>query len=265
MEYFSIGSGSSGNCAYIGTDNTKILLDAGISGKRVQNALENSNIDTFDLDGVFITHEHRDHISCLGVLARRYNIPIYATKKTLDKIINNIDLGEIDNSLFFEIENNSSFTIKDMTINTIPISHDAIDPVGYSFESNGKRLGIVTDLGCYDDSLISFLSGIDSIVIESNHDLRMLETGIYPYPLKKRIAGDYGHISNETCGELLSKLLHDNLNWIVLAHLSQENNYEQLALESVKLEINISDTKYRASDFPIYTAPRLVKGNTLLV
>lgn len=260
MKYFSIGSGSSGNCAFIGTNNANILLDAGISGKRVEESLNENNINPYDIDGIFITHEHRDHVSCLGVLARRFDIPIYATKDTLNDLKNRNDLGKISFSLFNEINNNSTTIIKDLTIKTIPISHDAADPVGYKFECDEKKLGIVTDLGCYDESLVSFLSNLDAIVIESNHDVRMLETGIYPYQLKKRIAGEFGHISNEVCGELLSKILHDDLKWIVLAHLSQENNYERLALESVKLEISISDNKYRANDFQIFVAPRKTKS-----
>ncbi len=256
MEYFSIGSGSSGNCAYIGSGNTKLLLDAGISGKGVKESLEVHDIDIEDIDGILITHEHRDHVACLGVLARRYKIPIYATSKTIGQLSNNSCLGAIDKELFVPIGQSDEFNIGDIRIESFPITHDAVEPVAYKFKDDNGSLGIVTDIGCFDENIINAISNLDAIVLEANHDIRMLETGIYPYQLKRRIASDLGHLSNEDCGILLSKILHDRLKWIVLAHLSAENNYDKLALESVYLEITIADNKYRAKDFPIYVAPR---------
>ena len=265
MEYFSIGSGSSGNCAYIGSKNTGLLLDAGVSGKRVKESLEAYSIDIENINGILITHEHRDHISSLGVLARKYKIHVYATCKTIRQLSNNSCLGEIDKGLFVPIGQSDEFNIGDISIESFPIPHDAAEPVAYKFKNNRKCLGIVTDIGSFDDNIINLMSGLDAVVLEANHDVRMLETGVYPYQLKRRIAGDLGHLSNEDCGRLLSRILHDNLKWIVLAHLSAENNYDKLALESVYLEITIADNKYRAKDFPIYIAPRKCAGDMLYI
>lgn len=258
MEFFTIGSASSGNCSYIGTQGTAILIDAGISGKRTVSALNEKDISPEDIDAILVTHEHRDHISCLGVLLRKYNIPVYATQGTIDEILSAPIIGEVDESLFHPIDSKDSFFLGDIKVQAIPTSHDARSPCAFRLEHGDDSVALVTDLGEYDERIISKLQGLSGILIEANHDVRMLETGIYPYHLKKRIASNLGHLSNEDCGKLLSRLLHDDMRWVILGHLSAENNYDKLAKESVSLEIALSDTPYRAGDFPIDVAERKI-------
>lgn len=256
MRLCSIASGSSGNCIYVGTDTTHVLVDVGISRKRTEEGLKSLGICPGELDAIFVTHEHSDHISGLGVFSRKYNVPIYATTRTVDAIKGARSLGEIDGELFQTVKADERFTIKDMTVNPMRISHDAADPVAYRFSYGRQKIGVVTDLGTYNDYTVECLKGMDALLLEANHDVNMLHVGPYPYPLKQRILGDRGHLSNENSGRLLSRLLHDKLQYIVLGHLSKENNMPELAYETVKLEITQSDNCYKAGDFPIQVAKR---------
>ena len=256
MRLCSIASGSSGNCIYVGTDTTHVLVDVGISRKRTEEGLKSLGICPGELDAIFVTHEHSDHISGLGVFSRKYNVPIYATTRTVDAIKGARSLGEIDGELFQTVKADERFTIKDMTVNPMRISHDAADPVAYRFSYGRQKIGVVTDLGTYTDYTVECLNGMDALLLEANHDVNMLQVGPYPYPLKQRILGDRGHLSNENSGRLLSRLLHDKLQYIVLGHLSKENNMPELAYETVKLEITQSDNCYKAGDFPIQVAKR---------
>lgn len=256
MRLCSIASGSSGNCICVGTESHQVLIDAGISGKRVENGLQQIGLTTKDINGILITHEHSDHISGLGVLSRRYGLPIYATEKTIQAILSVKSVGKIDESLFHVIKPDEKFTIGDMQIEPIRISHDAADPVAYLLSQGRKKMGVVTDLGKYDKYIIDKLQGLDVLLLEANHDIHMLQVGSYPYPLKQRILGDKGHLSNELSGQLLSHVLHDKLKAVLLGHLSQENNYAELAYETVRLEIDMGDTPYKADDFPIHVAKR---------
>lgn len=174
----------------------------------------------------------------------------------MDAIKGARSLGEIDGELFQTVKADESFTIKDMTVNPMRISHDAADPVAYRFSYGRQKIGVVTDLGTYNDYTVECLKGMDALLLEANHDVNMLQVGPYPYPLKQRILGDRGHLSNENSGRLLSRLLHDKLQYIVLGHLSKENNMPELAYETVKLEITQSDNCYKAGDFPIQVAKR---------
>lgn len=256
LELYSIASGSSGNCICVGTDNTHVLVDAGISGKRIENGLNCVDLTCNDLDGVLITHEHIDHIAGIGVLARRYGIPMYATGGTIDAILHTKSVGKIDASLFREISPKENFMIGDMTFHPIPISHDAADPVAYRFTNGKQKMAVMTDLGTYDQNIVDELQQLDALLLEANHDIRMLQMGSYPYPLKQRILGGRGHLSNERSGQLLGQLLHDMFGTVMLGHLSKENNYPDLAYETVRLEVTMGDNPYTAEDFPIYVAKR---------
>lgn len=256
LELCSIASGSSGNCICVGSDNTHVLIDAGVSGKRIENGLNACDLKTSEMQGILVTHEHIDHIAGLGVLARRYGIPIYTTEGTMQAILQNSSVGKVDTSLFHVFEKGKDFVIGDLTIKPLSISHDAADPVAYRIASNERSAAVITDLGTYDQSLIDELQGLDALLLEANHDVNMLQTGIYPYPLKQRILGDRGHLSNERCGQLLCELLHDNLSGVLLGHLSKENNYEELAYEAVRLEVTLGDNPYKAEDFPMFVAKR---------
>ena len=256
MRLCSIASGSSGNCIYVGTDTTHVLVDVGISRKRTEEGLNSLGICPGELDAIFVTHEHSDHISGLGVFSRKYNVPIYATPKTLDAIRGCRSLGAIDDGLFQTVKADESFTIKDMTVNPMRISHDAAEPVAYRFSYGKQKIGVITDLGTYNDYTIESLRGMDALLLEANHDVNMLQVGPYPYPLKQRILGDRGHLSNENSGRLLSRLLHDKLQYIVLGHLSKENNLPELAYETVKVELLLHNIDLDKANFTLRVASR---------
>lgn len=241
----SIASGSSGNCVYVGNENTNIIIDAGISGKRIVEGLSGIGVDPSDLDAILITHEHSDHISGLGVMARRYEIPIYATVETIHAILRTKSVGKIKKELFHIVEADSPVDVKDMSITPFSISHDASNPVCYTVSSNEHKIGVATDLGTYDDYIISNLEGCEMLLLEANHDINMLEVGNYPYILKRRILGEKGHLSNDNSGRLIDRLLTSQLKYIFLGHLSKENNYPELAYETVKYELEETKNPYR--------------------
>ena len=237
MNLYSIASGSSGNCIYVGNEDTNILIDAGISGKRVVEGLTSIDINPEKLHGLLITHEHSDHIKGVGVLARKFKVPIYATAETINAMLRSSTIGRIPSELLQIIEPDQSFLINDIKVNPFSISHDAANPLAYTFEQNGGKIGIATDLGTYDDYIVKNLQGCDALLIEANHDINMLQVGSCSYVLKKRILGDRGHLSNDNSGRLLCEIYHEKLKTIILGHLSNENNYPDLAYETVKYEL----------------------------
>ena len=256
MRFVSIASGSSGNSIYVGTDTTHILVDAGISGKRIEQGLNEIGVKGSELGGVVITHEHSDHIKGLGILARKYEVPIYATRETLEEIQGNKTLGEYPKELLKPVLPDVEFSVGDMRIKPFSIDHDGANPVAYRIQSGKKSVAVATDMGHFDQYIIDHLQNLDGLLLESNHDVRMLETGPYPYYLKRRILGDHGHLSNDSAGRLLNYILHDHMKHIFLGHLSKENNMEELAYETVRLEITMGDCPYTGNDFPIYVAER---------
>ena len=256
MRLCSLYSGSSGNAIYAGSEHTHILIDAGVSAKKIIEALNRLSIKPEELNGILITHEHTDHISGLGVMLRKFGIPVYGTKRTLEAISRYKYLGTVDFSLFHGIEPEQPFIIEDLTINPISTWHDAADPVCYTLSDGRHKVSVATDLGDFDEHIVDSLSGSDAMLIEANHDVRMLEVGPYPYRLKQRILGKKGHLSNERGGQLVKSLLNDHIKGIYLGHLSKENNYPELAFEAVKAELtgNIYSKDYR--DFNIMIANR---------
>lgn len=221
MRFVSLASGSSGNSTYIGTDHTHILVDAGISCRRIDTGLQDLGIKTKELNGIFITHEHSDHIQGLKVLSKKYQVPIYGTEETLEQIERIDKKKEIDTNLFRSILPDVPLEIGDMTVHPFSNSHDAANPLAYRVESGGKTAAVVTDLGTYSDYTIRNLEHVDVLLLEANHDVHMLETGSYPYYLKRRILSSMGHLSNDACGELLNSVLHDGIKNIFLGHLSK--------------------------------------------
>lgn len=256
MRLCSIASGSSGNCIYVGSEATHLLVDVGISGKKTEAGLNSLGLKPSDLDGILITHEHADHINGLGVLSRKYGIPIYATPGTIEAILTCSNVGKIDEGLFREVKADTKIIIKDLGVNPMRISHDAAEPVAYRISYGSKKVGICTDLGIYNDYTVECLKGMDAVLLEANHDVNMLQVGPYPYYLKQRILGDRGHLSNENSGRLLSRILHDKLQAIILGHLSKENNLPELAYEAVRMEITMGDNPYKANDFRMMVANR---------
>lgn len=256
MRMMSIASGSSGNCIYIGSDNTHILIDAGVSRKKILEGLATADLSVNDISAVFVTHEHSDHIKGLGVLTRKDKVPVYSTRGTRDGIFEAGTLGELPGELFRVIEPDSDICIDDLQIHAFRVSHDAKEPVAYTVTCGEKKAGVITDLGYYDDYIVNNLTGSQAMLVEANHDVNLLQVGSYPYYLKQRILGNKGHLSNEVSGKLINDLLNDNVNTVLLGHLSKENNYDKLAFETVRLEIDMSENGYKAKDFDIEVAKR---------
>lgn len=254
MYFGTIASGSSGNCLYVGTDTTHLLIDAGVSCKKILAGLESFGVDGRDIQAILVTHEHSDHICGIGVLSRKFHIPVYSTCKTLYEIQNVKSLGDLSKSHFFVIDPGRAFSIGDIKVEAFSIPHDAVDPVSYTFESQGFKIGTVTDLGCYDDEIIHCLENSDLLYVEANHDIRMLQAGPYPYPLKQRILGNRGHLCNEMTGKLVALLHNERLKHVILGHLSKENNYPDLALETVLLEAFGAGIGQERPD--VFVAPR---------
>lgn len=248
MQLCSIASGSSGNCIYVGSETTHILIDVGVSAKRIEAGLMEIGVDPKTLAGILITHEHSDHIQGLGVMARRYHIPIFGTVETIHAILKQRNIGRIEEELLNYILSDEAFLLGDIMVEPYSISHDASNPVCYTFQKDGKKVGMATDLGNYDGYTIEKLSGSHLLYMEANHDVNMLMVGGYPYYLKQRILGDRGHLSNDSSAKLICELFNDKLQHIVLGHLSKENNYAELAYETVRYEV--TQAAKEASDMP---------------
>lgn len=231
IRYISVASGSSGNCHYIEKNGTKILIDAGISGKRIENALKEHNADLIDLSAVMITHEHTDHIKSVGVISRRYDVPVYATEKTWAKMGD--CLGKIKEEHKRVFVPYQDIEINDLLVRGFSTSHDAVDSCGFTLTDGNARMAIATDLGCITKSVQDSITGCELVVLESNHDIEMLKVGSYPYYLKKRVLSEYGHLSNVAAGDIAASLVESGTKAVLLAHLSQENNMPIIAYQTV--------------------------------
>lgn len=230
FEFSILSSGSSGNSTYIGTKNTKILIDAGLSGKKIEQALLHINLLPSELDAIFVTHEHSDHIDGVGVLSRRFNIPIFATNGTWDAMKNKIGNISYENKKIIYPE--EYCYVNDIVIKPFSVSHDANEPVCFAIKNNFKKIVIATDIGYVSKSLIENLRHCDVLLLESNYDIDMLKKSNYNYVLKKRILGKFGHLSNCTSAKLLACVMNDRLKNVVLCHLSDENNNPTLAYDT---------------------------------
>ena len=229
MRFSVLASGSSGNACYIETEITSILIDAGLSGLECRKRLTSINVDPKRLDALIVTHEHSDHIRGVGPLSRHLNIPVYLNAPTLRK--GHKTLGNL--ACPVTIQTGQTITINDLTVETFTKCHDAADPIGMVISSNGSRLGFITDLGRSTPLIEDRLKGCKALIIEFNHDVEMLETGPYPLELKRRIRGSDGHLSNHQAGALLCSISHQNLELVVLAHVSDKNNDQHRALAEV--------------------------------
>lgn len=232
LKYCSIGSGSSGNCHYIEYKNTSILVDAGLSGKRITTGLDDIGVDIEKISGIFITHEHSDHIKGAGIISRKYNIPIFANIKTWCAMKDK--LGNIENNNMKVFENEKSYSMGDVVIRPFSISHDASDAVGYNFYVGNEKMSIATDIGVVTNNIRRHLYKSKLVILESNYDENMLMMGSYPYSLKKRVISDEGHLSNEDASKFCVELINQGTQRILLGHLSRENNFPELAYETSK-------------------------------
>lgn len=223
IQFVSLVSGSSGNASFLSDGRTNILIDCGLSGKRLKELL--SKIDVTDIDAVLITHEHSDHTKGAGVAVRKYNVPLYATENTHVCMKN---IGKIEDRRI--VKSGEYFEIGNIAVKPFEIPHDAAEPVGYSFEIGNEKFTVATDIGHMNGDLLNNLSGSKMIILESNHDVEMLRCGGYPYPLKQRILGDFGHLSNENAAKTAAYLVKSGTENIALGHLSRENNYPEIAM-----------------------------------
>ncbi len=231
--YCPLASGSKGNCLYLGTKKTKILIDAGISGRATKRKLEEIGVELDEIRAILISHPHSDHIQGLKTLAFRYGIPVLANSETAKEIF-----GIFRECPQFKIfTTGETFTFEDIEIHPFSIQHDTVDPVAFTLKADGIKMGVCTDLGYATTLVKTHLKECDYLVVESNHEPSMVHACPRPMYYKQRVLGRSGHLSNEACGELLAEVMHDGLRHIHLAHLSQECNSPETALERVKEKI----------------------------
>ncbi|MGX7013110.1 MBL fold metallo-hydrolase [Vagococcus silagei] len=222
-----LASGSSGNCLYVETGTQRILVDAGLSGKKITGLLAQIDRKPEDLDAILVTHEHRDHIHGVGVLARKYNLDVYAnedTWKAMDPMIGKIDV--VQKHIF---NMGSTLTLGDVDIESFGVSHDAVAPQFYQFHKDKKSFVLLTDTGYCSDRVRGIIKNADAYLMESNHDINMLRVGSYPWSTKQRILGDRGHLSNVDGALVATDVIGDKTKRIYLGHLSRENNLKELA------------------------------------
>lgn len=227
-----LASGSSGNSLYIESEKKHLLVDAGLSGKKITSLMAEVGKNPADLDAVLVTHEHRDHIHGVGVLARKYGLDVYANEGTWQAMDGM--LGKIDVAQKHIFEMGKVLTFGDMDVESFGVSHDAAAPQFYRFHKDGKSFVMLTDTGYCSDHVRGIIRDADAYLVESNHDLEMLRMGPYPWSLKQRILGDRGHLSNEDGALVMTDIIGDNTKRIYLGHLSKENNMKELAHLTMK-------------------------------
>jgi len=231
LKICSLFSGSDGNATYIGTSNTNILVDAGLTLRDTVNALRGIDVSPYELDAIIVSHEHIDHIRGVGALSRKFDIPVYANEETWKAMEGKIGDIALHNIRVFYTS--MDFYINDINVQSYAIPHDAAQPVGFCFYNSNKKISITTDLGHTNTSILNMVADSDLVLLEANHDVHMLQVGPYPWPLKKRIMGMYGHLSNEQAGLTLVGMIRSKMMYVLLAHLSKENNFPELAYETV--------------------------------
>jgi len=238
LRFLSIGSGSSGNCYYFGDLKHGILIDAGISSRTVRKELKQIGVDFSQIMGIFITHDHHDHIKSVGTLGEKFNIPVYATYKTHEGIDNSYGMTQklLGSKRF--LENGQEMEIGGFCISSFPVSHDGTDNAGYFLKYENHRIVVATDLGYVNEPIYKYIPQSDIVIIEANYDLEMLKNGRYPSYLKQRILSDTGHLGNHDAGKFLAENWHSELQHVYLCHLSNDNNHPELAKKTVEMYLN---------------------------
>lgn len=259
MYFCSLSSGSSGNCMYVGNDKNKILIDVGLSKKQIMTSLGFINVKLKSIDGVLITHEHLDHCKGLSALSKDYNLPVYLNRGTYEAILNK---GyNIKNMVIIE---NDEFCIGDLDIKTFRVPHDAVDPVGYTIMNKNRKISIVTDVGYISNEIFDNIKNSNVILIESNYNEYMVKMSSYPQFLKDRILGEYGHLSNEECGNIVVELIKNFPKRIILGHLSKTNNFPELAYKTVEKIVSTNGFEV-GKDLKLTVAHRDLPSNYLRV
>lgn len=230
ITFASLISSSSGNSTLVSDGKTNLLVDCGASGKCIEGLLKDIDFNAGDIDAILVTHEHTDHIKGVGVLSRKYNIPIYATAETHLAM----NIGKIKEENIISVSKDKPFEIGTVGVTAFSIPHDAADPVGYRFNLGEEQAAVATDIGEMNKYIEGYLFGSDRVLIESNHDVQMLEFGSYPYELKRRILSPQGHLSNDNAAKTVLKLVEKGTRKIMLGHLSKENNTPDIAYRTVE-------------------------------
>ncbi len=255
LQFCPLFSGSSGNCLYIGASETKILIDAGVSGAKIEKELKSIGVEPASIRAILVTHEHNDHTTSVGILSRRYDIPVYATQGTWLGMGKKV--GYIDDKNHIEIMPDEDFFIGDLNISPFITPHDANEPCGYVIGLGNASVAIATDIGCVRESWLKKVEDCDAIILESNYDEAMLNAGPYTYELKRRILSRKGHLSNDDAGKAAVELARRGVRSITLGHISKENNFPELAYRSVMSALNQAGFQENDDACPkIYVAGR---------
>lgn len=237
MRFCSLGSGSGGNASLVeasqGITSTLLLVDCGFSLRELTRRLARAGCTPEQLDGVFITHEHGDHVGCALSLCRRHRVPLWTSRGTWRAISQRHGAPELPPELLHLVRDDEQVALGDLSLQPFAVPHDAAEPLQLLCEDGRHRLGLLTDVGSAPEPLIQRLQGLDGLLLECNHDEEMLRNGPYPASLKRRILGTHGHLSNALAGEILARCGHADLQWVVAAHLSERNNLPALAFEAL--------------------------------
>lgn len=235
LKFCSLYSGSSGNCLFVSSKNTKILIDCGTSCKKICEGLASIDSSIEDIDAILVTHEHSDHVQSLGMISKKFDIPVYANLETWNAIEKQKEKISEKNINYFC--NDKDFILNDLTIHPFSTPHDAVNPCGFNIHNGKKKLSIATDLGHMNNNIFKELENSSFILLESNYEPEVLKMSKYPFLLKQRIAGPNGHLSNQTAGKTIAALMNKGLKEVVLGHLSKESNFPELAYKSVTEEL----------------------------
>ena len=247
--FCSFASGSSGNCYYVGKQDEGILVDVGITAQQILKSLAQNDLSMDNVKAILVTHDHIDHVKGLEVLTKNHPVPIYAHADCLQGLTEGSATKKVDPALFHEVETSQPFVLCGITIEAFPVMHDGRGAVGYHFDYEGRTLTIATDIGMLDKVVKEQIRRADNLVIEANYDVEMLEKGSYPYILKQRIAGPFGHLSNDESAKFVAEIYHPGMKNIMLCHLSENNNsperalqclYQQFRRKHVRPDVNTS-------------------------
>lgn len=262
LNFCSLYSGSSGNSLFVETSHTKLLIDAGVSSKKIENALLDINVDPLSLDGILVTHEHSDHVQGLGTFSKKFNLPVFVNQETLDAMPKQRDKIANNNIKTFKISD--KFSVGDLDIKPFSIPHDAVNPCGFNIWKDDKKISIATDIGHMTNNILKQLEESLFIMLEANYDPEVLRCSSYPFTLKSRIAGPTGHLSNEIAGKTISYLLKSGLKNAMLGHLSKESNFPELAYQTVVDEL-ISNDLFDKDSISLSVANRDVHSKLIKV
>ena len=249
ISFSVLSSGSTGNATVVRNEDTTLLIDAGLSARRIDELMKERDMSGEELDGILVTHEHSDHIKGLGAVARKYNLPVYANEKTWEAM--NRSIGNIAEENRIVMDSHEVMDFGTLRVEPFEISHDAAEPVAYTFYEGETKLSVATDLGYMSDKVRDAIMDSDVLVLESNHDIEMLRMGRYPWNIKRRILGDEGHLSNEAAGEALCDVMTGNTRRVYLAHLSREHNQQDLARMTVQNVMDDRGLFFKESEFQL--------------